>query len=72
MHRELHRPMFATGIVKMYIDAKRLSRRPISVFGAVNAVKTASPRSGLSDQEVRELAVHVISRLRVSSDDMRR
>ena len=68
MHRDLRRPMFAAGIVKMYIDARRLSRRPISVFDAVHAVKTASPRSGLSDREVQELAVHLISRLRVSAD----
>jgi hypothetical protein len=62
MHHVLRRPVSVTGIIDMYIDAKYLSRRPTSVADAVRAVKTASPRCGLTDEDLRQLALRAISR----------
>jgi hypothetical protein len=61
MHHVFRRPVSVTGIIDMYIDAKRLSRRPTSVADAVRAVKTASPRCGLTDDDLSQLALRVIS-----------
>ena len=62
IHHVLRRPVSVTGIIDMYIDAKRLSRRPTSVADAVRAVKTASPRCGLTDEDLRaDIALRAIA-----------
>ena len=64
MHHVLRRPVSVIGIIDMYIDARSLSQRPTSVADAVLAVKTASPACGMTDEDLRQIALRAISRRR--------